>query len=110
MRVVVERHGPQYREWMARKSPARKARQSPKKTRAGKAAKVKAPQKQVAADRKAAVGALPQWTPAEVEEAFRRFHAVDPAPETELRSEEHTSELQSPMYLVCRLLLEKKNK
>src|SRR5437764_8721739 len=29
-----------------------------------------------------------------------------PAP----RSEEHTSELQSPMYLVCRLLLEKKKK
>src|SRR5437762_4104066 len=27
----------------------------------------------------------------------------------EERSEEHTSELQSPMYLVCRLLLEKKN-
>src|SRR5437762_7142940 len=28
----------------------------------------------------------------------------------ETRSEEHTSELQSPMYLVCRLLLEKKNR
>src|SRR5436189_3877381 len=28
----------------------------------------------------------------------------------ETRSEEHTSELQSPMYLVCRLLLEKKKK
>src|SRR5437762_8130666 len=27
-----------------------------------------------------------------------------------VRSEEHTSELQSPMYLVCRLLLEKKNR
>src|SRR5437763_10753583 len=27
---------------------------------------------------------------------------------SEHRSEEHTSELQSPMYLVCRLLLEKK--
>src|SRR5690348_17774492 len=27
----------------------------------------------------------------------------------ELRSEEHTSELQSPVHLVCRLLLEKKN-
>src|SRR5437879_9272230 len=27
-----------------------------------------------------------------------------------LRSEEHTSELQSPMYLVCRVLLEKKKK
>src|SRR5437764_4852339 len=29
---------------------------------------------------------------------------------TQQRSEEHTSELQSPMYLVCRLLLEKKKK
>src|SRR5437764_4206685 len=29
-------------------------------------------------------------------------------PGRNLRSEEHTSELQSPMYLVCRLLLEKK--
>src|SRR5438876_6762611 len=27
-----------------------------------------------------------------------------------LRSEEHTSELQSPVQLVCRLLLEKKNR
>src|SRR5690348_17538186 len=29
---------------------------------------------------------------------------------TQLRSEEHTSELQSPVHLVCRLLLEKKKK
>src|SRR5437762_7012435 len=29
--------------------------------------------------------------------------------DSNLRSEEHTSELQSPMYIVCRLLLEKKN-
>src|SRR5258708_19130998 len=29
---------------------------------------------------------------------------------TEQRSEEHTSELQSPDHLVCRLLLEKKKK
>src|SRR5437762_4327330 len=29
--------------------------------------------------------------------------------QAQARSEEHTSELQSPMYLVCRLLLEKKN-
>src|SRR5258707_12011903 len=28
---------------------------------------------------------------------------------TQVRSEEHTSELQSRQYLVCRLLLEKKN-
>src|SRR5437763_11370739 len=33
----------------------------------------------------------------------RAVHGVRPG-----RSEEHTSELQSPMYLVCRLLLEKK--
>src|SRR3712207_7304806 len=31
-----------------------------------------------------------------------------PTPTREARSEEHTSELQSRQYLVCRLLLEKK--
>src|SRR3712207_7120501 len=36
----------------------------------------------------------------------RQEQAVDPVA---LRSEEHTSELQSRQYLVCRLLLEKKN-
>src|SRR3712207_7749714 len=35
--------------------------------------------------------------------------AEDDAPEVR-RSEEHTSELQSRQYLVCRLLLEKKKK
>src|SRR5437762_8959465 len=35
---------------------------------------------------------------------------VEEAKGLETRSEEHTSELQSPMYLVCRLLLEKKKK
>src|SRR5256885_9523115 len=34
---------------------------------------------------------------------------ADLGPEA-IRSEEHTSELQSPCNLVCRLLLEKKNK
>src|SRR5689334_23586535 len=37
-------------------------------------------------------------------------HAVaDPRDGRTLRSEEHTSELQSQFHLVCRLLLEKKN-
>src|SRR3712207_8339118 len=37
-------------------------------------------------------------------------HAVDDEQDPVLgRSEEHTSELQSRQYLVCRLLLEKKN-
>src|SRR3712207_7094142 len=37
---------------------------------------------------------------------------VDPSSQTAScgRSEEHTSELQSRQYLVCRLLLEKKNR
>src|SRR3712207_7283238 len=38
----------------------------------------------------------------------RRAH-VENGP-ADQRSEEHTSELQSRQYLVCRLLLEKKNK
>src|SRR5687767_15251754 len=36
--------------------------------------------------------------------------APEPAPTTPVRSEEHTSELQSLAYLVCRLLLEKKTR
>src|SRR3712207_8428355 len=35
---------------------------------------------------------------------------VEQVVERQLRSEEHTSELQSRQYLVCRLLLEKKKK
>src|SRR5438094_2466479 len=41
----------------------------------------------------------------EVAAAGRAANVVDPS-----RSEEHTSELQSPYDLVCRLLLEKKKK
>src|SRR3712207_8078369 len=35
--------------------------------------------------------------------------ALDATTQARIRSEEHTSELQSRQYLVCRLLLEKKN-
>src|SRR3712207_8440329 len=42
---------------------------------------------------------LPRWRPP----LRPQGHAAD------ARSEEHTSELQSRQYLVCRLLLEKKN-
>src|SRR3712207_8419894 len=38
------------------------------------------------------------------------LQAASPRPGVRPRSEEHTSELQSRQYLVCRLLLEKKNK
>src|SRR3712207_7482751 len=54
--------------------------------------------------------ALPQVEPdvERLELALQRLHrdVVQPPPQ---RSEEHTSELQSRQYLVCRLLLEKKN-
>src|SRR5687767_15575315 len=45
-----------------------------------------------------------------LENFFRRYVEYDFTADLEERSEEHTSELQSLAYLVCRLLLEKKNK
>src|SRR2546422_5657128 len=40
----------------------------------------------------------------------RVARALDPRADARQRSEEHTSELQSRLHLVCRLLLEKKKK
>src|SRR5205807_7363256 len=45
-----------------------------------------------------------------VEAAGGRCRLHRKCSDTTARSEEHTSELQSPCNLVCRLLLEKKNK
>src|SRR5690348_18209365 len=42
--------------------------------------------------------------------AFSEVVLVKSLIQSEARSEEHTSELQSPVHLVCRLLLEKKKK
>ena len=80
---------------MARKTPRgvarRTARKAPRRTghslrqsRARTPAKVKSPAKRSAADHAAAAGALPQWTTAEIEEAFRRFQAARPEPKGEL--------------------------
>src|SRR3712207_7335470 len=56
-------------------------------------------------DRLAVMGANSrQWSA-----TMRSRLGLDLEPE-EVRSEEHTSELQSRQYLVCRLLLEKKKK
>jgi endonuclease III len=52
--------------------------------RKGKAARVKPGAARAKADANAADAALPQWTPAEVDEAFRRFQAANPAPRGEL--------------------------
>src|SRR3712207_7497810 len=57
----------------------------------------------------AILSALP--TPTVVLDGENRFRFANPAAEGFFglsRSEEHTSELQSRQYLVCRLLLEKK--
>jgi endonuclease III len=79
---------------MARKTPRRAARRTgrkaPRRSAQGlrkartRRAAVKGPSKRVAADKKAAAGALLQWTTAEIAEAFRRFREADPQPETEL--------------------------
>src|SRR4051794_41476062 len=51
--------------------------------------------------------ALPISTP-RIGQPFGTPAPVRPSGWRPLRSEEHTSELQSPVHLVCRLLLEKK--
>jgi endonuclease III len=65
----------------ARKSPGKRTA----KSRAGKRAKVKPAPKRAAADVKAAQGALPQWSTAQIAEAFRRFKAANPEPKGELQ-------------------------
>ncbi len=55
------------------------------KPREAQRAKVKPARKRAAADNKAAAGALPQWTTAQIEEAFRRFKAANPEPKGELQ-------------------------
>src|SRR5256885_7379608 len=56
-------------------------------------------------------GPCPRWTRARSASCARPWPAMKAWPTSPLpcRSEEHTSELQSPCNLVCRLLLEKKN-
>src|SRR5687767_15226835 len=49
-------------------------------------------------------------TPARPRSARKTVGSGTAPPNTPTRSEEHTSELQSLAYLVCRLLLEKKKK
>ena len=67
---------------LARKAQARARNRKPgKPTRA----KVKPGDKRAAAHAKAALGALPQWTRAQIEEAFRRFKAANPEPKGELQ-------------------------
>src|SRR5207248_10249282 len=51
--------------------------------------------------------AADDWSPSRGSGCARSDNSMDPR---RGRSEEHTSELQSPYDLVCRLLLEKKNK
>jgi endonuclease-3 len=71
---------------MAKKSAGKSSvRKALRKVRKGKAAKVKPVPKRAKADAKAAAGALPQWTHAEIEEAFRRFKAANPEPKGELQ-------------------------
>ena len=65
--------------------PARAMQPAVHRARAGTAAQLKPPRKRFAADHRAAQGDLPQWTTAEVEEAFRRFAAANPLPKGELQ-------------------------
>src|SRR3712207_7612589 len=64
-------------------------------------------QKDLAVEGKYGVRYLKYWYDAASGKIFCLSDA--PSLEAAMRSEEHTSELQSRQYLVCRLLLEKKN-
>lgn len=64
--------------------PAKPEKQGLRSARPKKSAIPKGPIAQAAADAKAAAGAVPQWTAAEIEEAFRRFQAANPEPKGEL--------------------------
>src|SRR5256885_5468820 len=55
------------------------------------------------------LGRLPSGVRGEQDDLGLGGVGLDRAEHVEPRSEEHTSELQSPCNLVCRLLLEKKN-
>jgi endonuclease III len=69
------------RKSVRRHRPApRTARRGPKNVKAA----VKPAPARIAADQKAAAGELPQWTTAEIEEAFRRFQSANPVPKGEL--------------------------
>jgi endonuclease-3 len=71
---------------MAKKTTRRKGpSQRLKAARRGAVVQVKPAKARAKADTKAAGGELPQWTKAEVEEAFRRFAAANPAPRGELQ-------------------------
>src|SRR5947209_13135528 len=52
----------------------------------------------------------PSWRSVPSGASTRRYARSASSPRRTTRSEEHTSELQSRQYLVCRLLLEKKKK
>jgi endonuclease-3 len=67
-----------------RNKGAHKGRAAKPAQRKRKAVKVKAEPKRIKADVKAAHGALPQWSPAAIEEAFRRLKAERPEPRGEL--------------------------
>src|SRR3989441_9613156 len=60
------------------------------------------------AEVKRAIAAFGNASKAQIQERVRRLLRLETLPRP--RSEEHTSELQSLAYLVCRLLLEKKKK
>src|SRR2546422_1354571 len=60
--------------------------------------------------RTARLPAAPRRWAAPSSRRHRRRRPPGPLPPAAHRSEEHTSELQSRLHLVCRLLLEKKKK
>ena len=70
---------------MAKKSVRKSLTRPLAKARKGKAAKVRPARKRAQADIKAGHGEIAPWGATEIEEAFRRFQAVNPEPQGELK-------------------------
>jgi endonuclease-3 len=67
-----------------RPSASRQKRKSLRSAPGKKGVALKSTDARALADKKAAAGTLAQWTTQEIEEAFRRFRSVNPAPKGEL--------------------------
>jgi endonuclease-3 len=69
----------------AKERTGRRTTKALKAAKKGKAAKIKTPKAQLAADIKALHGDVPPWSTTEIAEAFRRFQAREPEPKGELQ-------------------------
>src|SRR5215217_5083085 len=106
--IPMHNAGHHQRDNKCRRSLVIRRRSDPSSTRSP--TRTMAPPRISGSTEKAGITCLPSWRLSESWMLRLSFSSGVRASVTPARSEEHTSELQSRQYLVCRLLLEKKKK